>query len=304
MPVLLRDNASDPRVAADVSLLSEAYEGEAPEHTAVGDLALLADAYAVAPAESALPWWRAVLTHVGRYRTLYVVALALAAVLILRHPVPLPPGEDAASSSDVAEVNAGTAAAPAPSPAPDAAPTADAGLTSPDPFAAIGLDEAAVSPPIPFAPPEPAPAATPLRVTESGYASSFSGTPLEQPPPDGDLPVEALAGSTTRLSFVRLTGRATTLRLAQVSTRSDVNAAKAAIQLCRITNPAWTAQRDEPMSQAPPYDPNDCVKGAKSGSVWLFTMTRADRSSPNGFVIVPVLDASPTFGVTLSPQAQ
>ena len=303
---LVRDNAADHRVTRDVEMLGKAYDAEAVAQAAVNaeearaaDLAALTEAYADT-SPGADSWWRPAAVHVNRYRTLYAVAAVVLAVLLFRNPVPLSVDELAEDATELppsrSRVATDTNVVPEFA-APELATPLDSG----------GTEEA-----LPFeAPaPEPAPsgAATSapagLHIASSGYASVFSGTPVEQPPPGNGLPVESLASSETKYSFMRLTGKGRVLRLRMLTDEgASLNDAAAAVQACHITTGNWTPARGVAKDQAPAYDAANCVQGSRAqDGTWSFSFVLDDPADRNGWAIVPIT-AQGTFRVTFAPAA-
>ena len=148
---------------------------------------------------------------------------------------------------------------------------------------------------------EPVP--DPLSILESGYASSTGGTPLEQAPAGGGLPITTAGGTTTKFSFVRLAGDETSIIL-QEATDGNVNNATATLRMCPITS-TWTGGPGKPMSAAPTFDKDFCAAGARSGTgTWTFDLTDfTPIEGSNGFAIVPGSGTAATFQVVLKPTA-
>jgi hypothetical protein len=259
---------------------------------------LLAGAFVAGEAAAGVPWWRRARVHANRYRTLYGIAVAVLAVLLLRSPVPLP----AAESADEATVAVGDALAAPAAPAPDsefpivaASPLDIAPVIDEFP----SLDAASVTPA-----PQPVTAASnPLRVQQGGYASVFAGTPLEQAPPGDGYPVETLAGSATKYSFVRLAGGGSVLRLRMLTDEgASLNDATAQVEACHITTGGWAPSRGETLNQAPKYNGNDCVRASRDTSgVWTFRFALGNALDREGWALVPVTGDNATFRVTFSP---
>lgn len=310
MPQILRDNAIDPRVVSDLEHLASSYDADTVAAAAadadaarVADLALLTASYRE-PSASTEAWFRAPLRHLSRYRTPYAIAAAVLAVFLFRSPVPLPPS-DQAEANTVFTTGQG-AAPPVTDPLaatgafPEVAAPLDLGF--PDEFAA-GFDVPAAGDS--FATSDAGVGATKpvLRIAQSGYASTFAGTALEQAPPGDGLPVELLAGRTTKWSFVRLTGEAKQLRLRMLTdSGASLNDAIASVQVCHITTAGWAPARGETTSKAPKYD-NNCLLGSRDGSgVFTFTYVLDDPRDTNGWAVVPAA-TSGTFRVTFSPAA-
>ena len=303
MPQVLR--SADDRVAADVERLAAAYNADAVAAAAetaakahVDDLSLLVATYGESAVASARLTGR-VVTHVGRYRTLYAVAAVVAGVLVFKSPLPPPVTQSDEATSLLPTADAQRAGSPA---VDDGAPLSvvpdgPLDLTVPD-GGPVSLEASSVAEPPAVV--SAAPAA--LRITQSGYASTFAG--LEQAPTGDGLTVEALAGSTTKLSFVRLAGASKTLRLRMLTDgNASLNDAMARVQACHITTANWRPQRGVTTSEAPAYDRNDCVEGARNGTLWTFAFALRDPADRNGWAIVPITTDNGTFRVTFAPAA-
>ena len=142
----------------------------------------------------------------------------------------------------------------------------------------------------------------PLEIIESGYASSTGGTPLEQPPAGGGLPITAAGGTTTKYSFVRLSGEDTTIALQEGD--GNVNSETATLKMCPLTTSSWTGGPGKAMSAAPTYD-DFCASGTRGGDgVWSFDLSSfTPIEGSNGFAIVPGSGTASTFQVVLKPSA-
>lgn len=142
-------------------------------------------------------------------------------------------------------------------------------------------------------------APTPLRVRSSTWASRSAGTPLAATGvPEATLPV-GTRGSDDKLSFVRLSGTATILGLAEHPDGNRTNAGPVAVRACQIKPSDWKAGAAVAFADAPAYDPADCVAGARSQSgVWLFDLSAYDSRADNrGFALVPGAGAGVDFQV-------
>ena len=143
----------------------------------------------------------------------------------------------------------------------------------------------------------------PLTVIASGYASTTGGTPLEQAPAGGALPITIAGGNTTKYSFVRLTGDETTIRL-QESSSDNVNSDMAALKMCPLTAPTWTAGPGQKMDTAPKYDTGYCASGTRTDGIWTFDLSGlAPIEGSNGFALIPGPGTASTFQVALKPTA-
>jgi hypothetical protein len=313
VPVLLRDNAADDRVAADIERLAGAYDSDSVAATdaridaaRAADLELLAASYQVETEASAAPWWREPLTHITRYRTLYALLAAVIAVLLFRNPVPKP---IAAGGDEETTVVQGPGAT-------SAAATEDFGLPTPDPSgldfagpldftAPDELDSPLDSSSVSFSPEPDVPAApTRLTIAQSGYMSTFAGTPIDQSPPGNGLPVEMLANSTTKYSYFRLAGGGRTLKLKMLTDNgASLNDGAATVQACHLTSSSWKATRGAPTADAPKFD-SDCVLGKRAtDGTWSFTFVLSDPLDRNGWAIVPLDTNGSTFRITFAPAA-
>lgn len=148
--------------------------------------------------------------------------------------------------------------------------------------------------------PEGPAAQTELRIVASGYASG-EVTVGDPAVPDDGLPVGTGARGASRISFVRLAGSASILRLVLVEDeRAHRLADLASVLACPITG-EWDAVRDQPMSDAPPYDCAQGVVGSRPDArTFEFDLSAlAPAAGGNGFALVPGADTM-GFYVTLS----
>ncbi len=282
----MRDNSADRRVTS--------------EEERAADLAALSEAYTSSTVD-AEPRWRSSAVHVNRYRTLYAAATVVLAVLLLRNPVPLPVDELAEETTELPRADtAATDIGVFPEVAADAAtaPLEPTGAAETSPFEPANTDTSFEAPRVP-----PAPAV--LRIAASGYASTFGGTPLEQPPPGDGLPIEALADSTTKYSFVRLSGKGRVLRLRMLNDDdASINDTVANVQACHITTANWAPGRGMATADAPQYDTSNCIQGTRAtDGTWSFSFVLDDPADRNGWALVPVLTNDGTFRITFAPNA-
>lgn len=311
---LVRDNAADPRVMADLARLAGGTLAAAPiaERGTNGALdrpaptdpvrrRLMAGETTAALADDAfVVTVSRLLLHLRRFLSFYAVTAAWLVMMLAVQPHDgagrssnfASSGGPAPSGSD----NTVTAAAPGASTGtaidagvgvlyPDLTPT-PAG-DGPATFAYEAPKPTSTAPattsPTTSGPAEP----VPLRITESGYASRAGGTPLEREPADGGLPVTVAGGSASRYSYFRLAGTATTLVLREGS--DNVNATAAAVRLCPITTPDWTPRRGAAMTNAPAYE-GPCVTGVRSAQglwSWDLSTFAFDPGRTAGFALVP-----------------
>jgi hypothetical protein len=137
----------------------------------------------------------------------------------------------------------------------------------------------------------------PLAIVASGYASATGGTPLEQDPGAGILPVAATGGNTNKRSYLRLEGDETTLVLkeaAEGQLRSDAGGVKA----CLLTAD-WQPARGAALSAGPAYDENNCSTGVRAGDgTWTFDLSSfAPLADAKGFALTPAAGTASTFEV-------
>jgi hypothetical protein len=148
-----------------------------------------------------------------------------------------------------------------------------------------------------------APEPKPLSILLSGYTSATGGTPLEQDPGGGALPVGAAAGNDEKRSFVSLIGDETTLRLKEAAS-GNINASGGAIKACPISVAGWTPSRGKALASGPAYD-SGCVTGTRATTgVWSFDLVDfGPLGATNGFALVPASGTALTFQVTFEPTA-
>lgn len=141
----------------------------------------------------------------------------------------------------------------------------------------------------------------PLRISKSGYSSRTGGTPLEQEPPGGGLPVGAVAGEASKRSFVALTGDETVLRLKLVDDPSNVGAESAAIRACPIVT-GWEASRGASMDAEPAWA-EPCIDAVRGDDgVWTFDLsTFGAPGDADGFALTPGTAAGLSFNLTFDP---
>ena len=139
-------------------------------------------------------------------------------------------------------------------------------------------------------------AAQPLHIVTAAWASAQAGTPVAATGvPEGALPVGRRPGfAQDKVSFVRLAGTATSLKLLPHTDATGQRSAESAqIQACRITSPGWSEAQAQAMADAPTWDCGVAVQGVRAGDgSWTFDLTVfPDRAGANGFALVPVGDA-------------
>ena len=138
-----------------------------------------------------------------------------------------------------------------------------------------------------------------LTIVRSGYASRTGGTPLEQDPPGGALPVAVTLGNDSKRSFIELAGTGTVLRLKE-SPDGAVQPEAAVIKACVATS-EWKAERGQALDAGPTFDPA-CSTGARFEGVWSFDLsTFPPEELKNGLVLTPGPGTGHTFEVRLEP---
>lgn len=138
-------------------------------------------------------------------------------------------------------------------------------------------------------------------VIRSGYASATGGTPAEQDPAGGALPVAVTLGNDTKRSFLELSGKDTVLRLRE----SPDGAVKpepetVTIKACIATS-EWKAERGQALTAGPTFDPA-CATGALFDGVWSFDLSNfGPEELSKGLVLTPGPGTGHTFQVNLEP---
>ena len=130
----------------------------------------------------------------------------------------------------------------------------------------------------------------------------MGGTPLEQDPGDGSLPIKAAVGEHVKRTFVRLAGAAQVLHLDLDKSYPNSGGDTAAIDACPISQ-TWTAARGEPLTSGPSFDATGCVSGRRqSDGSWIFDLSRIDGgpTRPDGIALVPTAGATSTFDLAFS----
>jgi hypothetical protein len=285
-----RDNADDPRVVADLETLAAHDAGTLPPSEPVTDADEdpLRDPFVRRFVDGAL--------HVRGHAKYY--GLLVAWLLLMFVLVPITRHDDASSSIDTDVAAAATA--------PEAAAAPSTTSTSTAPTVAVGTEPQLVAaqyeaPPVaatadapsttsPSAAPSDSATTTmaprPLSIVRSGYASSTSGTPLEQDPGDGALPVAAAGSQPSKRSFVVLDGTASVLHLAVVDGAMGADAA--GIAACPITERGWSAERAQPMPG--PAFATTCITGVRQDDgTWTFDLgSITAATSANGWALTPM----------------
>lgn len=146
-----------------------------------------------------------------------------------------------------------------------------------------------------------------LSILASGYSSRTGGTPLEQDPPGGGLPVAATGGQDAKRSYVKLGGTGTVLRLKLVTdANQNINVETAAVKVCPITKADWQPARGQALDAGPPFNVDRCQAGvAKAGGVWEFDLEQfGPPAELPGFALTRAAGASgATFQVVFAPVA-
>ena len=138
-----------------------------------------------------------------------------------------------------------------------------------------------------------------LTIVRSGYASRTGGTPLEQDPPGGALPVAVTLGNDSKRSFLELSGKGTVLRLKE-SPDGAIQPEAAVIKACLATS-EWKADRGQAFDAGPTFDPA-CSTGARFDGVWSFDLsTFPAEELEKGLVLTGGPGTGHTFEVRLEP---
>jgi hypothetical protein len=141
----------------------------------------------------------------------------------------------------------------------------------------------------------------PLMIVASGYASRVGGTPLEQDPGGGGLPIASTGGQDNKRSFIRLTGDETLLRL-QETASGQIRSDAGLLKVCLITGP-WQPARGQALDAAPKFDSGNCSTGTRDANgMWSFDLSSfGPVADIQGLAITPGAGTAATFEVVLSP---
>jgi hypothetical protein len=322
---LVRDN-DDPKLLADLDRLAGREPIEVPDDAAEGATG------AGEPLDD--PFVRRfvqVSVHLKRYLPFYIGAAVWALTMLLIHP--LGKGGDssnfASGTSGLASQSVPVATASATTPAASAvadlgadaiaAPTfetvtgasfgsdsAQSSFEAASPsFSGSSTDSSATSsdfsstPTTTFSSDFGSDTPKQLTILRSGYASTTGGTPLEQAPANGGLPVASTAGQDSKRSFIELGGEGSQLRL-KVSTDGAIQPDTAVIKACTLTTADWKAERGQAMP-GPAFDPA-CSTGSVLDGVWTFDLSSFTKEAlANGLAITPGAGTGLTFQVVFEP---
>lgn len=138
-----------------------------------------------------------------------------------------------------------------------------------------------------------------LTIVRSGYASATGGTPAEQDPAGGGLPVAVTLGNDTKRSFLALSGTATELRLREAP-EGALQPEAAVIKVCPITS-EWEAERGQSINDSPTFE-SACSTGMRTDGIWSFDLSgfSADQLAA-GVTLTPGPGTAHTFEVVLEP---
>lgn len=138
-----------------------------------------------------------------------------------------------------------------------------------------------------------------LTIVRSGYASATGGTPAEQDPAGGGLPVAVTLGNDTKRSFIALSGSGTELRLRE-SPEGALQPEAAVIKVCPLTSD-WEAERGQSINDSPTFEPA-CSTGLRTDGIWTFDLSgfSADQLAA-GLALTPGPGTAHTFEVVLEP---
>lgn len=329
---LVRKN-DDPRLLADLARLAgrtEAEDGAAedPERARVRPVAADPISAQLAQSEETarlaedtfVVGFIRTATHVRRYLPYYVVTAAWVLVMLLVSPRTAPTQDADFASSRLGESSeaagdldvGGSAAEPADDLSQEFDTDFSTGALFPD-LTADSFDSpsepsgsstfASTGPTVTTTTPTTAPGPIPLAMVESGYASHTGGTPAEQGPPNGGLPIWVSGGQATKYSYFRLSGTSTVLFLKEATDPgTNVNAERAAMKLCPVTAGEWAPQRGLAMTEAPAYD-SACSTGVRAANgTWRFDFGTNVPDRRAGYALVPTVDPTLNYQVTIQPR--
>lgn len=144
----------------------------------------------------------------------------------------------------------------------------------------------------------------PLRITKSGYSSSTGGTPLEQEPPEGGLPVTAIAGDVQRRSFIAVSGDESVLKLKPIDDPANAGVESAVVRACTVVLEDWKAERGQSMDDEPLWQ-EPCVDG-KRGADGVFSFDLSKLGKPSdlaGITLTAGTLNAQTFNIVFAPSA-
>lgn len=210
-----------------------------------------------------------------------------------------------------AQLTAPPATAPVAAPTPVSDPVADPGppdprpvtpapVRLPDPIEPGPSDPATPGPPTTVPQPSPTPAASgPLAVGGFGWATRIPATPLPTDQvPDGAGPVANRLGAVDRITYLRLTGDGSLLRLDEDGDAAREALGPAAVAACPILDPDWEEGSGQSFDDAPAWDDSACVAGSEVGDTWTFDLSGfGDVADGAGVVLLPTVDAPPDFQI-------
>jgi hypothetical protein len=148
------------------------------------------------------------------------------------------------------------------------------------------------------------PRRSPLKIRVAAWSSRTAGTPLAaQDVPEKTLPVGKRLGQDDKVSFVKLQGTDTTLRLKVGDAAGQRTPESAVIYACPIAGSAWTEGDAMSMDADPEYDCAKQVEGKANGNEWIFDLASFGASSitsDRGFALVPGGDGLADFQVAFT----
>lgn len=210
---------------------------------------------------------------------------------------------------DLAQAPASASPTTTPTTTP-AAPSGPAAFRAPDfefTFAPPIPPSTAFTPPTTLAPPvtsqPPGPGLVELTVRGFGWAGSLSGTGLGTATvPEGTMPVGSRLGELDKVTFMRLSGTATKLVLAEDTAGAREAVGEGLVRACAIVEAGWTEEPDQSLEDAPTIDTDRCVEGVEVGNTWTFDLSDfASRTGQAGFALLPATGAPADFQVTFEP---
>ena len=147
----------------------------------------------------------------------------------------------------------------------------------------------------------------PLRIVRTAYSSRAAGTPFEQDPAGGGLPVAAAAGQSSKRSFIALTGDETILRRKLVEDAgANVGAEAATVRACPIVTEGWAPTRGAAFDSAEEPDfAGPCVAAVVGeDGIWAWDLSSfAKPGESAGFALTTTAaEVSATFSLVFEPK--
>lgn len=147
----------------------------------------------------------------------------------------------------------------------------------------------------------------PLQIVVSAFASTTAGTPIPDDVKDGSLPVGTRIGQVDKASYIRLSGRGSTLVLTEFADgRRGGEFETSPVQACQITESGWEPSEDMGFADAPEHDPDSCTDLLQQpDGTWQLDLAMfVDPADDRGLALVPAEDPPLDFQISFSAQVR